>query len=639
MSDRQYGISAGYSDNSPPRSRDQVSPIEQYNSMQSHQLQDYGMSQSARSVQRRPVGQSQRQNNNGGTAYSGAPPAHQNTQYESYRSQSSSSPDQDNYGAGAVGGGLTGIASDVADNRPRESGLQAQRDIDTHYGGQRMMDPSYETPYESYDGPRPAMHQPSNSQSSFAPLTANEADIAGHHPSRLQQNGVTGYGSGYDQSMPGGRQPYQGDGYDEFLDPRDIADDGDELEQPQTQRRSRLEGAFAGGAAAGAAMGAFGARDASGNYGAVPGGGTGSGQEKSEWLKRQTGGNKRLKWLVGVGIVVVVIAAAVGTALGVLLSRNGSGGPARGSASDSNGIYDINSSQVQAVLNNKNLHKVFPGMDYTPLNAQYPDCLTNPPYQNDVTLDVAVLAQMTPAIRLYGTDCNQTELVLKGIDLLGYNSTVKVWLGVWLANNATTNTRQLNQMYDILDAYPASHFAGVIVGNEVLFREDMTITQLAAEISTVKSNLAKRGISLPVSTSDLGDDWTAALAADSDIVMSNVHPFFAGVTPAVAPGWVWDFWQTHDVTLKPETESGASYPTNIISETGWPSQGGNDCGTGAKCPTATAGSVAGIDELNEYMAGWVCQSLANSTTYFWFEAFDVSRHPPFSPLRIDRADR
>ena len=403
MSNRQYGIPTGYSDNSPTRSRDHVSPIEQYNSMQSHQLQDYGIPQPSRSVARRPVGQAQRQNT-GGTAYPGAPPPYQgNTQYESYRSQSSGSPEHDNYGAGAVGGGLAGPASDIADSRPRESGLQAQGDTDHYYGGQRTMDPFHDTPYETYDGPRPAMHQPSNSQSSFAPLAANGADIA-HHPStRLQRNAMPGYGYGYDQSMPGGRQPYHGDGYDEFVDPNDIADDGDDLEQHERQRRSRLGAAFGGGAGAGAGMAAFGARDASGSYGAVPGGGKGGGQEKSEWLNKQTGGNRRLKWIVGIVIVLVVIGAAAGIAVGVILKKNSSSGPSRGSASDSDGIWNIDSSQVQAVLNNKNLHKVFPGMDYTPLNAQYPDCLSNMPYQNDVTLDVAVMAQMTPAIRLYGT--------------------------------------------------------------------------------------------------------------------------------------------------------------------------------------------------------------------------------------------
>lgn len=354
-------------------------------------------------------------------------------------------------------------------------------------------------------------------------------------------------------------------------------------------------------------------RDQSGNYDPVPGNRGGGGAEKSEWLKQQSSGNKRLKWIVGSIIAVVVIAAIVGIVVGVLLSKNG--GSSTPDVPTSGSGFDLNSPQIQKVLNDKNLHKVFPGMDYTPLDAQYPDCLTNPPVQDAVTLDVAILSQLTPAIRLYGTDCNQTQMVLHAIDKLEMNDTVKVWLGVWLENNQTTNTRQLNQMYDILDTYPEDHFAGVIVGNEVLFREDMTLGQLGRQLTTVRSKLAAKGINLPVATSDLGDDWTAGLAQDSDIVMANVHPFFAGVTPQEAPGWTWDFWQNTDVPLA--SAGRGAYPKNIISETGWPTQGGNDCGTGKKCPTKTAGSIAGISELNDYMDGWVCQAMANQTAYFW----------------------
>ena len=116
--------------------------------------------------------------------------------------------------------------------------------------------------------------------------------------------------------------------------------------------------------------------------------------------------------------------------------------------------------------------------------------------------------------------------------------------------------------------------------------------------------------------------WNPALAADSDIIMANVHPFFAGVKPDVAPGWTWSFWDSHDVPLTPH--SMGKYPRSIISETGWPSEGGNDCGGAFKCPTKTEGAIAGIDELNTFLEGWVCPSMANGTTYFWFEAFDVS---------------
>ena len=53
----------------------------------------------------------------------------------------------------------------------------------------------------------------------------------------------------------------------------------------------------------------------------------------------------------------------------------------------------------------------------------------------------------------------------------------------------------------------------------------------------------------------------------------------------------------------------------MISEVGWPSGGGTDCGTDAT--TCAQGSVAGIDEMNTFMDNFICQSLANSTSYFW----------------------
>ncbi|MDI1492177.1 MAG: hypothetical protein OHK93_003389 [Ramalina farinacea] len=143
----------------------------------------------------------------------------------------------------------------------------------------------------------------------------------------------------------------------------------------------------------------------------------------------------------------------------------------------------------------------------------------------------------------------------------------------------------------------------------------MTIDKLGTILSDTKQNFTKNKIDLPVATSDLGDDWTAELAEKVDVVMSNIHPFFAGVTVEEAAGWTWTFWQGHDISLTQGTTK-----SNVISEVGWPSGGGTDCGTDAT--TCAQGSVAGIDEMNTFMDSFICQSLANSTSYFWFEAFD-----------------
>ncbi|KJX96424.1 glucan endo-1,3-beta-glucosidase btgC like protein [Zymoseptoria brevis] len=495
-------------------------------------------------------------------------------------------------------------------------------------GGIPMTDP-----YDNQRPPMPPQHQSSfsqpspayrsaYSQSSLAPLTANQG-LGQSTPSLSSQP--------YGASMP--RNSYYGDGYDDF-DPNSIADDGDDdLEHRPSKRGSRLGlvGA-AGGAAAGAgmfkSMHANSAQPTGGSYGPVGQ----SAADKSEWLRKQSTGRKRLKWWVG-GLVAFLVVAAIagGVVGGILGSRSSSGGGNSPSAGRHDGILDKNSAEIKALMNDDKLHKVFPAVDYTPYNAQYPACEIpmGGPDQNNVTIDIALLSQLAPSVRLYGTDCNQTELVLEAIKLLDIQQTMKVWIGVYLDGNQTTNDRQISKMYDLLDNYPHDSFAGIIVGNEVLYAKYLTATELGTQLESVRDNLISKGISLPVATADLGDNWDATLAAQSDIVMANIHPFFAGTVAEDSASWAYTFWTGKDVPLKTQkTDSvgGITYPTQIIAEIGWPTQGGNDCGDATSptygCTSDTDGAVASIDNLNTFMDGWVCGALANGTTFFWFEAFD-----------------
>ncbi|KAL1627760.1 hypothetical protein SLS54_002026 [Diplodia seriata] len=418
------------------------------------------------------------------------------------------------------------------------------------------------------------------------------------------------------------------------IDPNEIEDDGDDgIPQPAPSKRNTIFGKKAAVAGAGAA-GVGGAaaltslnHDGNGNYGPVPGGSTeythdNRGLEKGAGAAAANKNGKKRLWTI-VLVAIVVVAVIVGVVIGgVLGSRAGSPDDSKSagaSASDDqakNGDLDKNSDEIKKLLNNPDLHRVFPGMDYTPLNAQYPDCLSNPLSQNNVTRDVAVLSQLTPAIRLYGTDCNQTEMVLTAIDRLGLTD-VKVWMGVWLGNNDTTNDRQLSQFWEILDKHKADPFAGVIVGNEVLYRKDLTSDELGKILGDVKQNLTDHSWDLPLATSDLGDNWTSDLAEEVDVVMANIHPFFAGVEAAQAASWTWTFWQGHDVAVTKNLKG----KTHVISETGWPSGGGNDCGE-STCSSDSQGSVAGVDEMNTFLDDWVCSALKNGTEYFWFELFD-----------------
>lgn len=341
--------------------------------------------------------------------------------------------------------------------------------------------------------------------------------------------------------------------------------------------------------------------------------------EKSEWLNHERKSSNKWRWILGAIIALIVVGAIAGGVAGHFVSKSKSSKSSSSSTANSdtatNGDLTKDSPEIKALLNNTKLHKVFPGIDYTPINTQFPDCLANPPSQNNVTRDLAVLSQLSNAVRLYGTDCNQTEMVLHSIDALGLNGTLKVWLGVWQSTNETTNARQLSQMYDILAKYGTQHFKGAIVGNEVIFREDKTIAELGAILSGVRSNFTSLGYNLSVSTSDIGASWTASLARDSDLVMANIHPFFAGVPASQGAAWTWTYWHNNIYSLN------ADLSKNYISETGWPSTGGTDCGSDlvTSCPD---GAVAGVAEMNTFFDDFVCQALRNGTQYFMFEAFD-----------------
>lgn len=559
------------------------------------------------------------------------------------------------------------LAQEVADPYPHESRIDALRAI------QDAVPPQTYSPYErEYTRGESPHHQLASrlserhSHGSSIPLAAGAATPGTVTPSgspeprssRFSGRSIPLDDYGPSQSYLMANPNYQDSPYQDSslsynpavseasINPINILDDGDDGFMPEPQRKSVLHitrtrsneqvghgtaGAATAAGSAGILGGLFGRRakkqTASGTYDPVTSGGQGL-SEKSEWLARQTRGANKMRWTVGIVIgavmLIAITAGVIGGVLGSHASKSSSAASSNqstnnaGSDTAANGDLDKNSAEIQALMNNKNLHKVFPGIDYTPWGTQYPLCLTYPPSQNNVTRDMAVLSQLTNTVRLYGTDCNTTEMVLHAIDRLELTD-MNVWLGVWIDTNQTTTTRQLNQMYKVLqDVKDLSVFKGAIVGNEALYRAGLdkaqSEQQLIDILTGVKSKFKSLGYNLPVATSDLGDNWNAQLVDVVDYVMSNIHPFFAGVTADVAAAWTWDFWQTHDVVL---TESLPNVK-QIISETGWPSGGGQDCGgSTGDCAPGQNGSVASVDGMNTFMDTWVCQALANGTDYFW----------------------
>lgn len=121
--------------------------------------------------------------------------------------------------------------------------------------------------------------------------------------------------------------------------------------------------------------------------------------EKAEFLKSEDRRKKKVKWIIIVVLLLVIAGIVAGTAAGVLLNKNDndkstSGGSSAGNSAggkgganggggldidadkdfELNGDLNKDSPEIKKLMANKDLKKVFHGIDYTPLGTIYPEC-------------------------------------------------------------------------------------------------------------------------------------------------------------------------------------------------------------------------------------------------------------------------
>jgi exo-beta-1,3-glucanase (GH17 family) len=187
----------------------------------------------------------------------------------------------------------------------------------------------------------------------------------------------------------------------------------------------------------------------------------------------------------------------------------------------------------------------------SPLTRRYPT-----PAQ--VESDLKALAGRTEGIRTY-TSREGLEVVPELAAKLG----LKVTMGAWLGSDAGINDAEINALIAEANAHPDS-IQRVIVGNEVLLRNDLSAEQLVAAIRKVKA-----AIKQPVSYADV---WAFYLknpqvAQEVDYVTIHILPFWEDEPMAVRG------IEAH--TMKVIDQIRAKFPGKpiLIGEVGWPSIG------------------------------------------------------------------
>jgi exo-beta-1,3-glucanase (GH17 family) len=204
-------------------------------------------------------------------------------------------------------------------------------------------------------------------------------------------------------------------------------------------------------------------------------------------------------------------------------------------------------------------------------NARY-DCLSytaytegHDPTNPELTLskeildaDMQALSKITDCIRLYstrGTTPDSIEAAKK------YG--IKVILGAWVGGDAKNNRAEIDNAIKLAKQHGES-IKMVVVGNEVLLRQEMGYEQLGDMINQMKEQVTQ-----PVAYADVYDFWIQypQMADYADVILVHLLPYWGDPAPTSA-----EAQNVLETSLK-DFIGRFKGKTIMIGETGWPSAG------------------------------------------------------------------
>src|ERR1700690_977318 len=178
--------------------------------------------------------------------------------------------------------------------------------------------------------------------------------------------------------------------------------------------------------------------------------------------------------------------------------------------------------------------------------------------REQIAEDLAQLAKISDCVRTYSI-----ENGLDQVPELAAKVGLKVIQRIWLGSNRLKNLAQISTAVRLSREYPAT-ITSLVVGNEVLLRGEMTSSDLAATIRSVKAQVA-----VPVTYADVWEFWLRyrEIYEAVDFVTIHILPYWEDF-PIRAK-----YAAAHVDAIRKRMAVAFPGKEILIGETGWPSQG------------------------------------------------------------------
>ncbi|MFJ4064836.1 glycosyltransferase [Pseudomonas sp. NPDC089996] len=184
----------------------------------------------------------------------------------------------------------------------------------------------------------------------------------------------------------------------------------------------------------------------------------------------------------------------------------------------------------------------------SPQKGQYPS-------DDEMRQDLEQMSKLTDNIRIYTVEGTQAE-----IPRLAEELGLRVTLGIWISKDLERNEREIEKAIEL--ANHSRSVVRVVVGNEALFREEVTPEELIKYIDRVRA-----AVKVPVTTSEQWHIWKEhpEIARHVDLIAAHILPYWEFVPMKDSVEFVLDRARElrHQFPRKPL----------LLSEVGWPSNG------------------------------------------------------------------